>query len=92
MTRIDEHIIIKKASNMFNSVNKKTPKMNKGQRKEKTILEPTRKKSNKITEISKYFIIILNVNCPNCPINRPRLTGYIKNSCYVVEADLELTM
>jgi hypothetical protein len=53
MNGTDEHIRIRKESNMFNSANEQTPKMSKDKRKEQIKLKSTMKMSNKITEISK---------------------------------------
>jgi hypothetical protein len=53
MRGIDEQM--KNESNMFNSVNQSTLKMSRG---EKIISQINRKKTNKITAISKYLSII----------------------------------
>jgi hypothetical protein len=44
---------ISKESNMINSINQQT--VNKGEIKEQIILESTKKKTHKITGISKHF-------------------------------------
>jgi hypothetical protein len=55
--------------------------MNKGKRKEQTVLKSTwGKNNNEITEISRFLsIVTLNVNVLNSPIKRLRLADWIKN-------------
>jgi hypothetical protein len=45
MRGIDEQMRIRKESSMLISVNQQIPKMNKGKRKEKTVLKSTMKKN-----------------------------------------------
>jgi hypothetical protein len=53
--------------------------MNKGKRKEQTVLILTWKQKSKITGIRKYFsIITLNVSNLNSPIKRHLLADWIK--------------
>jgi hypothetical protein len=53
---------------MFNSANQQTPKRNKGEKKELTVLQLTRgdkNQNNEVIGISKYLSsIILNINNP----------------------------
>jgi hypothetical protein len=60
---MEEHMKIRKESNMFNLANqkKKNPKINKGERKQQTVIKSTRKMANKITGTAN----ILNNN-PKC--------------------------
>jgi hypothetical protein len=44
MRGLDEHTRVRKETNMFNSVNQQTPKMNKKQGKEQIVLESNKKK------------------------------------------------
>jgi hypothetical protein len=44
-----------KKISMLDSVNQQTPTRNKGERKEQIVLESSRKKTNDITIINKYF-------------------------------------
>jgi hypothetical protein len=67
---------IRKESNIFNSVNQKILKANKGEKEQ--IIELTRKRNNKITGINKYFPkVTLNVNGLNIPNKRHKQANWI---------------